>query len=183
MINFGVGNYGVDQALLRLKREFSKHPTKIVIMGVVPETICRIVSVWKHYYEYGNTFGFKPRFYLKNNNLNLIENPIDEKNKFEKYQNYLDEIKRYDFFYENSGGDLNIQGDVYGPFTLQGDRCDYGESGNMDVFDDAIDEADPSVNFGPYDAFVVIHAGQGYESGGDGCDIWSNQRGGNWQTN
>ena len=101
VINFGVGNYGVDQALLRLKREFSKHPTKIVIMGVVPETICRIVSVWKHYYEYGNTFGFKPRFYLKNNNLNLIENPIDEKNKFEKYQNYLDEIKRYDFFYEN----------------------------------------------------------------------------------
>ena len=64
----------------------------------------------------------------------------------------------YDFFYENSGGDLNIQGDVYGPFTLPGDRCDYGESGNMDVFDDAIDEADPSVNFGPYDAFVVIHA-------------------------
>ena len=32
VINFGVGNYGVDQALLRLKREFSKHPTKIVIM-------------------------------------------------------------------------------------------------------------------------------------------------------
>ena len=101
VINFGVGNYGVDQALLRLKREFPKHPTKIVIMGVVPETICRIVSVWKHYYEYGNTFGFKPRFILKNNRLNLIENLIDGKDKFEKYQNYLEDINRYDFFYKN----------------------------------------------------------------------------------
>ena len=101
VVNFGVGNYGVDQALLRLKREFPKHPTKIVIMGVVPETICRIVSVWKHYYEYGNTFGFKPRFILKNNRLNLIENLIDGKDKFEKYQNYLEDINRYDFFYKN----------------------------------------------------------------------------------
>ncbi len=101
VINFGVGNYGVDQALLRLKREFPKYPTKIVIMGVVPETICRIVSVWKHYYEYGNTFGFKPRFILKNNSLNLIENIIDGKDKFEKYQNHLEDINRYDFFYKN----------------------------------------------------------------------------------
>jgi hypothetical protein len=101
VMNFGVGNYGVDQTLLRLKREFPKHPTKIVIIGVVPETICRIVSVWKHYYEYGNTFGFKPRFILKNNGLNLIENRIDEKDKFEKYQNYLEYINRYDFFYKN----------------------------------------------------------------------------------
>ncbi len=36
--NFGVGNYGIDQALLRLKREFPKHKSKIVIMGVVPGT-------------------------------------------------------------------------------------------------------------------------------------------------
>ena len=32
--NFGVGNYGLDQAVLRLKRDFPKNPTKIVIMGV-----------------------------------------------------------------------------------------------------------------------------------------------------
>ena len=60
--NFGVGNYGLDQSLLRLKREFLKNKTELVILGVVPDTISRIVSVWKHYYEYGNTFGFKPRF-------------------------------------------------------------------------------------------------------------------------
>ena len=98
--NFGVGNYGLDQSLLRLKREFLKNKTEIVILGVVPDTISRIVSVWKHYYEYGNTFGFKPRFYLKNNELCLFNNPIDTESKFQKYDSYLSEIQKFDFFYK-----------------------------------------------------------------------------------
>ena len=64
VLNFGVGNYGMDQAYLRLKREYDKNRTEIVILAVVPETIVRVLNVYKHYYEYGNTFGFKPRFIL-----------------------------------------------------------------------------------------------------------------------
>ena len=99
VINFGVGNYGIDQALLRMKREYPKNKTDSVILAIVPETISRIVSIWKHYYEYGNTFGFKPRFILKNNQLQLIQNPIDDELKFFKYENYLEEIRKSDFFY------------------------------------------------------------------------------------
>ncbi len=98
--NFGVGNYGLDQSLLRLKRDFLKNKTEIVILGVVPDTISRIVSVWKHYYEYGNTFGFKPRFYLKNNELCLFDNPINTKLKFQKYNSYISEIQKFDLFYK-----------------------------------------------------------------------------------
>ena len=98
--NFGVGNYGIDQSLLRLKREFPKNKTKIVILGVVPDTISRILSTWKHYYEYGNTFAFKPRFVIKDNKLNLIKNLIDDKSKFNNYSRYLKEIQKNDFFYE-----------------------------------------------------------------------------------
>lgn len=101
ILNFGVGNYGIDQSLLKLKNEFSKNPTEIVILGVVPDTIERILSVWKHYYEYGNTFGFKPRYKISNNNLELIKNVIDEKSKFHSYKNYLKEIQENDFFYKN----------------------------------------------------------------------------------
>ena len=97
--NFGVGNYGLDQSLLRLKREFTKNKSEFVILGVVPDTISRIVSVWKHYYEYGNTFGFKPRFYLKNNELCLFDNPINSESKFFNYHLYLDKIQNFDFFY------------------------------------------------------------------------------------
>lgn len=100
VMNFGVGNYGLDQALLRLKREYSKNKTKIVIMGVVPSTIVRILCLWKHYNEFGNTFGFKPMFYLENDQIKLIPNPIDSKEKFFHYQDYLPLIKKYDYFYE-----------------------------------------------------------------------------------
>ena len=98
--NFAVGNYGIDQALLRLKRDFHNNRTPIVVLAVVPDTISRIVSIWKHYYEYGNTFGFKPRFVIKNSKLDLIKNPINEIQKFQNYQRYLTEIKQNDFFYE-----------------------------------------------------------------------------------
>lgn len=100
VMNFGVGNYGLDQALLRLKREYPKNKTKIVIMGVVPSTIVRILCLWKHYNEFGNTFGFKPMFRLENNQLELIKNPIDSEEKFFHYQDYLSLIKKYDYFYE-----------------------------------------------------------------------------------
>lgn len=100
VLNFGVGNYGLDQSLLRLKREYPRNRTKVVIMGVVPSTIVRILSVWKHYNEYGNIYGFKPRFILSNGKIELVKNIIDDDHKFESYYKYLPEINRYDAFYE-----------------------------------------------------------------------------------
>lgn len=98
--NFGVGNYGIDQSVLRLEREYPKNQTDIVILAVVPDTICRIVSCWKHYYEYGNTFAFKPRFILKNDKIEIVKNPIDEKQKFDNYEKYLKQIQKFDYFYK-----------------------------------------------------------------------------------
>lgn len=76
--NFGVGNYGIDQALLRLEREYDKNPTPIVILNFVPEQIKRITSVWKWISELTNILNFKPRFYadgtyIKNLNTDLNE--------------------------------------------------------------------------------------------------------------
>lgn len=98
--NFGVGNYGLDQVFLRLRREYDNNPTKTVLIGVVPDTISRILSVWKHYYEYGNTFGFKPRYKIHKGKLKLVKNFIDNVKKFENFQEFLNDIKKYDFFYK-----------------------------------------------------------------------------------
>ena len=114
VLNFGVGNYGADQSLLRLKREFLKNRTKIVILGVVPDTVSRILSCWKHYYEYGNTFGFKPRFILKNEILELLKNPIDDETKFLDYRNYINKIKKNDFFYKKKF----LKEKLYFPYSL-----------------------------------------------------------------
>ena len=100
VLNFGVGNYGLDQSLLRLKGEYPKNKTKIVIMCVVPSTIVRIMCVWKHYNEFGNIFGFKPRFEIKNNKLVIIKNIIDSEDKFYKLEKYLKNIQEHDYFYK-----------------------------------------------------------------------------------
>lgn len=101
VLNFGVGNYGFDQALLRLKREYEKKPTPVVIIGVVPETIVRILSVWKHYSEYGNILAFKPRFEMNNGDLAVIRNVIDSQDKFGGFQDYLPHLQGHDYFYKN----------------------------------------------------------------------------------
>jgi hypothetical protein len=99
VLNFAVGNYGLDQALLRMDREIKKYPSPITIMGVVPSTIVRILCVWKHYNEFGNVFGFKPRFDIIDGKLTLVKNIIDSEDKFYGYNRYLDKIRANDYFY------------------------------------------------------------------------------------
>lgn len=101
VLNYGVGNYGLDQAFLRMQREFPSNRSRIVILGIVPSTIVRIASVWKHYNEFGNTLAFKPRFILENKQLRLIPNFIDTQEKFKNYHTYLPELNTYDSFYQS----------------------------------------------------------------------------------
>lgn len=102
ILNFGVGNYGIDQSLLRLKRELSLYPhVKNIVIGVVPETICRILCTWKHYSEYGNTFAFKPRFKLQDNQLVLIPNKMKSLEDFINWEKYKEEINQNDYFYQS----------------------------------------------------------------------------------
>jgi hypothetical protein len=100
VLNFGVGNYGLDQALLRLKRDYHKNKTKIVIMGIVPSTIVRILGIWKHYHDYGNTFGFKPFYTLDSGILLEHKNIINTEERFSHYEDYLPEIRKQDYFYK-----------------------------------------------------------------------------------
>ena len=101
VLNFGVGNYGADQALLRYESIVLPDTVKVVVMGFVPETICRIQSYWKHYLEFGNTFAFKPRFILDSKGeLVLLKNLIRSPEDFSIYQEKLPKIRKADGFYE-----------------------------------------------------------------------------------
>ena len=82
VLNFGVGNYGVDQALLRYERTELPVSVKVVMLGFVPETICRIHSFWKHYLEFGNTFAFKPRFSVEKEGLKFHPNIMQTREDF-----------------------------------------------------------------------------------------------------
>lgn len=101
VLNFGVGNYGLDQSLLRLKRELVLYPNvKNIVIGVVPETISRILCTWKHYSEYGNTFAFKPRFQLQTNQLTLLPNKMKSLDDFINWHFHEKEINQNDYFYQ-----------------------------------------------------------------------------------
>jgi len=101
VFNFGVGNYGVDQALLRYESMSLPDTVKVVVMGFVPETICRVQSYWKHYLEFGNTFAFKPRFILNSaGQLVLLENLVRSAEDFAGFEEKLSEIRVADGFYE-----------------------------------------------------------------------------------
>ena len=98
--NYSVGGYGLDQALLRLKREIKVLDSEIILMCVVPETIARIHSYWRHYFEYGNTLAFKPRFAIENGHLKFYELFIKDKESFAKIEENEEFIQRVDHFYK-----------------------------------------------------------------------------------
>jgi len=99
VLNYGNGNYGVDQALLRYEKTDLPSSVRMVVLGFVPETICRIHSYWKHYLEFGNTLAFKPRFVLEDGRLALIPNIMQSEEDFHHLADKLDTIRRYDLFY------------------------------------------------------------------------------------
>ena len=102
VLNYGVGNYGFDQALLRYEKETLPVTVKFVMMGFVPETICRIQSYWKHYLEYGNIFAFKPRFDIDvTGKLQLIPNIMQDPNDFYSFKDKIKNIQKVDRHYKS----------------------------------------------------------------------------------
>lgn len=97
--NFGVGNYGIDQAQMLLERHANTIWAPVVIMAVVPETISRILCVWKHFSEYGNIFAFKPRYTLVDKKLYTRKNPMRSYEGFFQIEHLLPELMEHDWFY------------------------------------------------------------------------------------
>lgn len=75
--NFGSGGYGVDQAFLRFREDFSKVKTRFVALGLITENLNRAVNVYrKFYYPKTKLSMTKPRFVMEDGKLKLLPNPI-----------------------------------------------------------------------------------------------------------
>ena len=101
--NFGVGNYGFDQCLLKLKNREYPDTCKIIVFAIVPETIVRVRSAWKHFFEYGNILAFKPIYEIRKGKLKLLKNPIQSKDDFNDKNIFkiIDVLKKNDYFFKN----------------------------------------------------------------------------------
>ncbi len=100
--NYGVGNYGLDQSLFRMKKRFENDPADyIVIIFSDVNSIERTLSLWKHYYEFGNTFAIKPRYKLNKYGLEIVPTPIEKKEDILNISKYKKYLRENDYHYNN----------------------------------------------------------------------------------
>ncbi|WP_436344190.1 hypothetical protein [Natronorubrum sp. FCH18a] len=99
--NYGGGNYGLDQALMRMKRQYPEEETDYVFVVVTASSIARILSVWKHYQEFGNILAVKPRYVLEDGELERVDSPVDEKEALLDLESKADFLREYDFHYDH----------------------------------------------------------------------------------
>jgi hypothetical protein len=107
VLNYGVPGYGQDQVYLRFLAEAKATNPRIVLFGVAPPTLDRMVSVMGAFRMMEGTDSgaiSKPRFELdEHGDLALIPNPLK---RLEDLHVYLDDpralqnVGRHDFWYE-----------------------------------------------------------------------------------
>jgi len=122
--NLGVPGYGTDQSLLKYKKYAKQIPAKIVVFGVLPDDINRLLLVVPSYrWRNAAPILTKPRFLLTSTGIQLIENPLKYETQYNALldPNFLSEISKndacYNYYKDRYGFDL-----VYGrnfPFSLE----------------------------------------------------------------
>jgi hypothetical protein len=76
VLNYGVGGYGTDQALLRFRDEGARLNPEIVIIGFTSLMAPRVVSRYRRFQDPNDGPWFKPRFILENNQLRFLAAPV-----------------------------------------------------------------------------------------------------------
>lgn len=76
VLNFGVGGYGTDQALLRFQSEAGDWQGDFVFIGFHSDDIMRHVNVFRPFLSPHSMPYSKPRFVMHGGKLELLENPI-----------------------------------------------------------------------------------------------------------
>lgn len=119
VLNFGVGGYGPDQALLRYRQKSRELAVPVVALGLVLENINRVVNRYRPFYypETGVPLT-KPRFVLDDGSLRLLPNPIQRSQDLGRLADpaFVHAIGAQDFWY--SRGELPRLGFPYAGLLL-----------------------------------------------------------------
>ncbi len=96
-LNYGVGAYGTDQALLKYRRNQIK--SEYVILGILCENIGRVVSRYPGFYM-RIPFPPKPRFVKRGLSFALLPNPISNPQQLYRLldEDYIDSLKTDDYW-------------------------------------------------------------------------------------
>ncbi len=76
VLNFGVNGYGLDQALLRWRRDGRPRRPDVVVLGFQPENLLRNLNVFRPLYFLDTSLPYaKPRFVLSGEGVEIVDRP------------------------------------------------------------------------------------------------------------
>jgi hypothetical protein len=102
VLNFGVGAYGTDQAMLKYELQRPVF-TKIVMLCIFPENINRVVNIYRPFYTYIDPVRLtKPLFVRHGDGFKLVSNPLKCAEDFSKLDDpaFLNELAKFDYWYQ-----------------------------------------------------------------------------------
>lgn len=94
VLNYGVGGYGTDQALLRYRREGTRLSPDVVLIGFAPVNLGRNVNRYRRFLSTREWIWVKPRFLLRDDgDLELLPSPISEVEQWEHYRDHPSDVR------------------------------------------------------------------------------------------
>jgi hypothetical protein len=102
VLNYGVGGYGADQALLRYREEGARLAPQIVMIGFTSMMAPRVVSCYRRFQDPRDGPWFKPRFVLEGDSLRVLPAPVASVADAERLladPAAVAEFGRHDFWY------------------------------------------------------------------------------------
>jgi len=103
VLNFGVGGYGIDQAMLRFHEQGRGFAPHIVVLGFQPENLKRNLNVLRPLYDPRTVLPFgKPRFVLSDQGLGVVNVPVLPVEQVVPTLRDLDswELLPYEYYYD-----------------------------------------------------------------------------------
>jgi len=87
VLNFGVAGYGTDQAYLKYEMNAPGISTPIVMLGILPDDINRVVNIFRTFYApQGSLALTKPRYVQSGRGFRLVKNPVDRADDAKKLE-------------------------------------------------------------------------------------------------
>lgn len=103
ILNFGVGGYGIDQALLRFQQQGAAFAPHLVVLGFQPENLKRNLNLLRPLYDPRSGLPFaKPRFIFTDRGIDLINVPVLPPERMAATLSDLDawELRPHEYFYD-----------------------------------------------------------------------------------
>jgi hypothetical protein len=103
VLNFGVGGYGIDQAMLRFTQQGAAFSPHVVVFGFAPENLKRNLNLLRPLYDPRSGLPFaKPRFIVDGQGISLINVPVLPPEKLSATLRNIDnwELTPHEYFYD-----------------------------------------------------------------------------------